>query len=132
MFREGMPTKFKELVRNVRLDDWEQMLTKVKDKVATPRMVVDSALHDLDKIAVPKSDLAFVKFVEDLKLIIADLETLGLRQEVANSPVLLKLEKKLSENIAREWTKEVIHKKLDSLPPQKKFDAMLIFLEEQK
>ena len=66
MFREGMPTKYKELVCNVKLDDWQVMLNKVKEEVATPRMVVDSALGDLDKMQTPKSDSQFVKFVEDM------------------------------------------------------------------
>ena len=75
---------------------------------------------------------SFVKFVEDLSLIIADLETLGLCQEVSNPMVLLKIEEKLTKNVAREWTKEVIQNKLDLLPPGSKFDAMLVFLETQK
>ena len=130
--KQAIPKKYTHLISNKDLHDWQGMLTVIQDELATPKMVVDQTVGELEKMRIPASDKAFVELVDSLERIERDLASLNQLGEIANTSILSKLEAKLPSRINQIWTKKVVEEKLLKKTSQEKFAAFMHFLKEAK
>ena len=131
-FKQAIPEKHKHLLANKDLDDWESMMSVIEEELASPKLIVDITVGEIERMKTATSDKAFVDFVEALEKIERDLETVNLISEIANTSVLSKLESKLPSQVNHDWTQKVIRDKLCKQTSKQKFDTFMMFLRETK
>ena len=131
-FKQGIPDQHKHLISNKDLSDWKGMMDTIEGELATPKIIIDQTVAEIDCMKVPTTDKEFVEYVEALERIVRDLEILDQIQEIAKTTVLSKLESKLPGQINHNWTQCVVKRKLNKKTSSEKFTRFLSFLEESK
>ena len=131
-FKQAIPEKHKYLIANKELHEWQEMMDIIEDELATPKIIIDQTVTELERMKTATSDRAFVDFVDSLEKICRDLTTLDQLGEVANTSILSKLEAKLPVQINHDWTSKVIKEKLAKKSSKEKFDQFMLFLKEAK
>ena len=107
-FKQGIPDKYKHLISNKDLVDWQGMMDTIEGELATPKIIIDQAVAEIEKMKVPTTDRGFIEYVESLEKIVRDLKVLDRLPEIANTTILSKLESKLPSQINNDRTKCVI------------------------
>lgn len=67
LFKQGIPEKHRHLISNIELNDWESMMAKIETELATPKIIVDLTVGEIEKLKTPQTDKSFVDFVEILE-----------------------------------------------------------------
>ena len=110
------------LISNNDLIDWKGMMTIIEDELASPKIIIDQTVNEIEKMKIATSDRGFIEFVDSLEKIHRDLSTLNQLPEIANTSVLSKLECKLPAQISHDWTDKVIDNKLSKKTSSEKFN----------
>ena len=131
-FKQAIPSKHQHLIANKELKDWEGMMTVIEEELATPKIIVDQTVGEIERMKTATSDKSFVEFVDALEKIQRDLLTLDQLSEIANTSVLSKLESKLPSQINYDWTDKVIEEKLSAKTSKDKFTIFMEFLKKAK
>ena len=131
-FRQAIPDKHKHLISNKDLCDWKSMLSVIEEECASPKIIIDLTVNEIEKMRTASTDKGFIEFVEALEKIVRDLETLNQLPEIANTSVLSKLEAKLPPQINHDWTKKVIKDKISKMTSNQKFTLFMEFLSDAK
>lgn len=131
-FKQAIPDKHKHLLSNKDLNDWKSMMSIIEEELATPKMIVDITVNEIEKMKMATTDKGFIEFVESLEKIVRDLSTLSQISEIANTSVLSKLEAKLPARINHDWAQKVINDKLSKKTSQEKFEIFMEFLKAAK
>ena len=79
------------------------MMTVLKDKFGTSKLVNGNVLADLGKIKPITSDLGFVEFVEKVQRAERNIRAINLLDQLSNAAVLSELEGKLPQILFIEW-----------------------------
>ena len=126
--KQAIPHKHQHLISK----DWKSMLTSIEEELATPKIIVDQTVGEIERMKTATSDKNFVEFVDALEKIQRDLLTLDQLSEIANTSVLSKLESKLPSQINYDWTDKVVEEKLSAKTSKEKFTIFMAFLKKAK
>ena len=74
-------------------------MAEIEKELATPKMIADLTVNEIENMNVAASDNEFVNFVESLEKIKRDLSTVNQLPEIANRCILSKLESKLPSKV---------------------------------
>ena len=108
------------------------MMNVIENEIATPKIIIDQTVGEIERMKTPTSDKAFIDFVDSLGKIERDLTTLGQIAEIANTTMLTKLEAKLPAQINHDWTEKVINKDQAKKTSGDKFNQFMCFLKKAK
>ena len=98
-------------------------------------MVINDVNAELDKLRAPtgeKADQGFVSFVEKVKNICRDMETVSRSADLKNGHMINVLVKKLPVKVAQEWAKHKQREKLGSKASEEIFSSLIDFLKAEK
>ena len=130
--KQAIPEKHKHLISNKDLHEWRAMMDIIEDELATPKIIIDQTVGEIERMKTPTSDRAFIDFVDALEKIERDLTTLDQLTEIANTAMLTKLEAKLPTQINHDWTEKVINENLAKKTSSDKFSQFMCFLKKAK
>ena len=130
--RNAIPWKHKHLVDNIVSSDWKEIIVTLTKKFGTNTIIVDNVVDEIEKLKLVTSDKYFVEFVERLERIDRDLSTMKLKEEIANTTILGKLESKLPPVIKKDWIDMVIDKDLNEKSSSEKFKTFMTFLNKAR
>ena len=131
-FKQAIPEKHKHIISNKELHDWEGMMEAIEEELATPKIIVDQTVAEIERMKTPVSDKGFIEFVDSLEKIVRDLTTLNQLAEIANTSMISKLELRLPSQINHDWTQKVVKEKISKKTSREKFDHFMEFLKEAK
>ena len=130
--KQAIPSKDLHLIDNVDIENYSEMMNILAKEFGTTRKIVDSVITEMEKFKVVTTDKMFIDFVEKLEKIHRDLKTMKMLEEVANAPVIGKLESKLPTVIDQRWTEAVIKEEYDNESSKDKFEHLMKFLAQHK
>ncbi|XP_045115478.1 uncharacterized protein LOC123507035 [Portunus trituberculatus] len=127
ILRQSLQGKAREVVG--RLDDFDEMWTRLNDRFGSSAKIVDAVLGDICALKpVPEGNksklLHMIGVVEQAWL---DLGKIGKLHEIENSHSLLKVERLLPIDLKKEWTR-----KARTLDDTEKFEELVKFLVEER
>ena len=108
------------------------MMTIIEEELASPKIIIDQTVKEIEQMEEPKSDWEFIDYVDSLEKIERDLLILDQLDEISNIAVLSKLESKLPSQIKHNWIQKVVIEKLSKETSKEKYSQFQLFLKEAK
>ena len=131
--QQALPEKYKNLLDNHDLEDYEGMMVTLDKKFGKHKHIVTSCINEIEVMKKPTSDELYIKMVDRLEKIEEDLKAIEVEDKLDHEEVIGKVEERLPEYVRKKWLEYLVEKELiDEKNTRGLFSIMLKFLHKYR
>ena len=102
--QQALPARFKHLLENHDLDDYEGMLETLDKKFGKHKHIVSSCVSEIELMKKPNSDETYITMVEKLEKIQTDLKAIDVGSKLDHEEIIGKIEERLPDKVRMKWS----------------------------
>ena len=131
--QQALPAKFKHILENHDLDDYEGMMETLDKKFGKHKHIVTSCVNEIEGMKKPASDEAYIIMVDKLEKIQKDLKAIEVEGKLDHEEIITKIEERLPEYVRKKWLEYCAdHGLLDQKDTRGLFDTLLTLMNKYR